>query len=255
MNVIWKNSRVRLLAAFGLCTLIPFGLGYFLFFIKTYQFLEYYWFRLADVMLPFLGSLLLVHQFSRFYRKYDINHLDRRFRLAVISVMAFGIVAFYAGALLKATQERLYSRRARLGYDGFVASSLRDPIKWIRAKTSKDSVFLVNPFFNEFQLLAQRSILVSFKEIPQSPEKIIEWFDRIKFSNGWRAPALTGYASHVEIEQNYNQLSEEQLKTGAELYGFRYYLCIDRNLPHFKKVFSNGMFAIFDLRASSDSPP
>jgi hypothetical protein len=96
---------------------------------------------------------------------------------------------------------------------------------WIRGNTPVDAVFLVTPNDEEFRVLAQRSIIVNFKAVPQLSGELIEWRRRmenvLELSDLRTLPRP--HANTVRaIRDRFDALPADRLAATARRYGARY---------------------------------
>lgn len=134
--------------------------------------LRFYWFRLADVMLP-LGAALAAVRFVS-------NRLQRRQRGAQWVVAAAVAVALlhtggYAGARLFPTVPRADAGRV---YD---FPAWRDVCQWIgqSGQIPPQARFLTPRMAQTFKWYARRSEVATWKDIPQDAPSVVRWWNTL----------------------------------------------------------------------------
>ncbi|MEX1041440.1 MAG: DUF6798 domain-containing protein [Pirellulaceae bacterium] len=167
--------------------------------------LRFYWFRMADVMVP-VGlamnlSLLVMHRPP--LRKRSIRDVPLAFAILLILI---GIVDRVESGWLA---EHPPARRDN--YSSY--EDWRATCAWIRENTPNDARFLTPQRLTTFKWYAQRSEVFTIKDIPQDSAAILEWRKRrSQFRFSWRSHAV---------------FSEENIRVLAERYGFDY-VVLDR---------------------------
>ncbi|MEQ8846404.1 DUF6798 domain-containing protein [Botrimarina sp.] len=125
--------------------------------------LKYYWFRLADIATPAAAVVLLMR---------ELAICAERRRGAVVVAAASVAAAWYVGyhAIRHAQQPPPPADQ-----------SMEDPVAWaqmtdwIRENTPEGSRFLVPRQSHTFKWRAERPEVVTWKDIPQDAESMVEW--------------------------------------------------------------------------------
>lgn len=146
--------------------------------------LRFYWFRLADVMVPCGVALLLLVAIER----WRILRPDRA-RWALIALLLgtclpLAIANFQRqqrpvpGAVLQS----YYPQRYELPWDQFEQEfhDWQRVCVWIQAETPADAIFLTPRAQQTFKWYAQRAEVVSVKDVPQDAQGIVAWRARIR---------------------------------------------------------------------------
>ena len=120
-------------------------------------------------------------------------------------------------------------------------------LEWISENTPKDAIFLVDPTMSDFYIYAQRAIFVSWRHSPQSASDILEWYERIKLSNGNRNPEKRGYSSQKELSTNFYHLDDDQIRQIANSHRIGFYLGLPYQQLPFERLYSNSSFAIYKV--------
>ena len=142
----------------------------------VYGMLRFYWFRLADGLLP-LGLCVLLTQFifsAQLFGSSVQQTLRRTFLVAV--VLAFStydsVIQSKHWPLL--TDDCISRSDKRIDADSWV-----DVCQWIQEETSPTDCFLTPRGASSFLWRAQRPEVVAWKNVPQDPVSILEWRQRI----------------------------------------------------------------------------
>ena len=177
--------------------------------------LKFYWFRLADFALPATISLACC-----FVIAYWLELENDVFRRA--SSVIFTICVFLAAALLFVERHQLQipnaDARSLPQYpdsEERFRQSQQNWVKvcdWVRENTSEDAVFLTPYQQQTFKWYALRTEVVSWKDIPQDADSIVQWRQRLK---------------DIQEPQQYSELgllvyTDEQLTDLAQKYGANY---------------------------------
>lgn len=192
--------------------------------------LKYYWFRLADVMVPVAGSFLLLGLFhQRLADHYRVASIGLTLLTAVSAASSFLSVqaVMRDPRPLGITQAAPSSESHRLKRIRFRDWQLA--CGWISENLPSDALVLTPRHQQTFKWYAQRSEFVNWKDVPQNASAIVEWKERM----------LAAYPPE-SVWQGLAGLGEARLIELAERYGFQFIL-IDRSRsrrrPEFERVF------------------
>jgi hypothetical protein len=182
------------LAAFGL------GLSLLTLFYEPWRpqsisLLRYYWFRTADVLLP-IGVVLLGCRWasnrrtatpSDRYVSAIANPSLFASEKKLLLVFAWLCLAWECGRVWQSTMgdPRSNADKASLPSDQDPQRSRaiyhhwRNACQWIRSHTAADALFLTPRSQQTFKWYAQRSEVVSWKDVPQDSRGLLEWQQRV----------------------------------------------------------------------------
>ncbi|MGI9430425.1 MAG: DUF6798 domain-containing protein [Bythopirellula sp.] len=132
------------------------------------RFLKYYWFRLADIALPVAVSLGL------FSLAQTMIHRQRKWGFALLTLC----LALPTCHLFNTTWARFEAPRPPADRKMNHYASYRAACDWIRENTPQAAVFLVPRRAQSFKWNANRSDLVTWKDVPQNAADLITWRDR-----------------------------------------------------------------------------
>ena len=177
--------------------------------------LKFYWFRLADFALPATISLACC-----FVIAYWLELENDVFRRA--SSVIFTVCVFLAAALLFVERHQLRIPNADVrslpqypDSEERFRQSQQNWVKvceWVRENTAEDAVFLTPYQQQTFKWYALRIEVVSWKDIPQDANSIVQWQQRLK---------------DIQEPQQYSELgllvyNDDQLTELAQKYGADY---------------------------------
>ncbi|MBM4003093.1 MAG: hypothetical protein FJ295_07350 [Planctomycetes bacterium] len=144
--------------------------------------LRYYWFRLSDVALP-AGLALTVVGLLRAYRDAPTTLSRSTFSVALLCVLA----NLAANVVSRGWEANVGSGRAALGGAEFALKEhpqlyrqWRDCCAWIREHTPADARCLTPRWQQTFKWFAERSEVVTWKDIPQDARSVVAWWERLE---------------------------------------------------------------------------
>lgn len=104
-----------------------------------------------------------------------------------------------------------------------------------KANTPADAVFYTPPRMGEFRYLAERAIVVDFAAYPFQDLSMREWYRRIADCYG--VSPLMGFDSVTQLNLTVYRISDEELKTLSDRYGFNYAVVYDSTETYYPIVF------------------
>jgi hypothetical protein len=211
------TTALRLASLVGMA-LIPFGIGLLIApFDLTGRWLQYYPFRLGDVLLP-LGTCLLL----ACALQHSIGvRFQRSFRLACILLLGLslglGVPNFY--------QQVLAVEDFPAEVQG-VDPAWRNFTRWIRRETPKGALVISPPVeFTNFTWLTRRPTIAKFKFLPQNSPGILDWYERLTDLGGgegvWAGATRSKDNPDViedQLTAGYYQLTAAQVQTLMQKY-------------------------------------
>ena len=200
-------------------------------------FLQYYLFRMADVLLPLslyvFVALSLQHLPSRKLRKL---------------VWAAGWVA-----VILVTSNRIYHFPKRVAtlneYPGKaqkVSREWRELCQWVRYNTRRNDLFIVPPKgATTFSLLTQRRMLGTFKQVPLSGG-LNEWYTRMSDLAATNQPwPKRGFAAANWLLERYRKLNTDQVKGLMAKYSAKFFITRNSHSLGLPKEFENAHYVIY----------
>lgn len=211
------------LAMFAGLTMVPFlaGLAIAL-FDRTGAILQYYPFRLGDVMVPLTTYLLL-----GFIVQQKLQLLSPKIAkgicliglgISIIPILST-LPAEFNSAIQFPSAHREISRASLRLYE------------YINQSTPGDATIITSPVdMTEFTWLTERSTIAKFKFLPQSEQGIVEWTERLSdLSNDNTWTAIDPWQDQRDeirdrLEAGYNQLTTEQAVSLMQKYEASYFV-------------------------------
>lgn len=177
------------LILFSGLTMVPFLLGILVApFDAEGKLLQYYPFRLGDVMLPLATFLLLA-----VWLEQQLRYWNPR-AWAIIGIALLVILA------VSQTEKFVNSIEDIQGYPDTQQESdeeWRDLCGWIRNNTPEDALFVTLPLNrNSFTWMTERAIVANYKFLPQTAKEIVEWYGRM---DDLTAGTLSSMATDPEL--------------------------------------------------------
>ncbi|MBC8386337.1 MAG: hypothetical protein H8E09_00685 [Gammaproteobacteria bacterium] len=210
---------------------------------KYFDLLALYPYRVAAVTWPLISAIYFSNLLLHSWRKRQVilsKKLLLSFFLSVIVILIPLTYAFYGW--ISDTPKLLEGTKGN-------AQKIDDnkTYAWIKNHTPIDSVVLANPCRGDFWFSAERAMVVNFKLTPVNIN-YHEWYRRMFTLNRSKDFAGNGFGACADLDQNFNALSEEQLKNIQLLYRTDYYLSDIERLDLYRcLVFRGEVNFIYDL--------
>ena len=154
--------------------------------------LQFYWFRLADVIVPASCGLSLAYHLSR-------EHVLRRapLRLAVVLgsalILMVPLYALYQAKGIPPADRKFTPHRKEFDDWRAVCAAAREV-------SPPDALFLTPKYAHTFKWYAQRGEVGTWKEMPQDAASILEWNDRLAKMHLWGADGILPLAERSAAE-------------------------------------------------------
>ncbi|NET58446.1 MAG: hypothetical protein F6K47_20510 [Symploca sp. SIO2E6] len=236
------------LAEFTLITLVPFVLGLAITPLDTQgQLLQYFFFRLGDIMLPLNSCLLLVCALEQTF----IGSKQRLFSLFCILLLsiAVSILSFnFYHSLLAVTQFP--------GKEQGVEPEWQDMCTWIKTNTPHNTLVISPPVeFVNFTWLTERPTIVKFRLLPSVSASLIEWIERLNDLSG----DLNPWPSEDSKEDNrgeirhalttgYYSLQTPQVESLMLKYHANYFVTRSEHQLELPIAYQNSLFVFYHKR-------
>jgi hypothetical protein len=146
----------------------------------AFRLLRLYWFRLADFAVPSVIVLTLATLLSRaeVWKGTRGRIIGFSFGILILA-MCLAIYERHRDARPRADQASLWSfSEERKTND--VYRNWRAVCEWIKTNTPNDAVFITPADQQTFKWYAHRAEVVSWKDMPQDAQSIVEWWNRVK---------------------------------------------------------------------------
>ncbi len=245
---IVKDRKYKILSSFGLSSFIFFVIGFIIYWSNKWHLLKFFWFRFPDTILPFVSffcffSLLFCYLGKiKFIRNRQVLTKSITFLFLLISISA---VAYSVKRMVKYVKPIIAD--TRYFYLKDTEEEMTDVMLWISKNTDESSVFLVNPFIDNFYVGAERGAFVLYKAGPFTEEKYAEWYERLKICNGNKELTQYSKKNRQEVEQSFYALSQEEIQRINERYGMDYYVGLEGRALQLPVVYNNEKYAIYSL--------
>jgi hypothetical protein len=204
--------------------------------------LRYYWFRLADAMVPLGVALGIVASAAAAAR---LRPYRASWSLGIVAGIASLHLAGYA-------IDRLYPTRPRADkenkIDDYVA--WRHLTNWVARHTPDDALFLTPRSQQTFNWYTGRSEVVTWKNIPQNASGIVEWWGRLNDIYG--QPAAEGPESWHDSLVDVPIARLQQL---AGKYGFEYMVMKAEPPMPLPVVYRNETYVVYRMPYANGSAP
>jgi hypothetical protein len=214
------SNRVALFQ-FTLICLVAFLIGVIAApFDAQGKLLQYYPFRLGDVLLPLSAWLLFACALQQSISKQ---------KQKVFLLVSAALVALSFSIQLSLSKGQM----SALNRFPSVASELKDVCAWVRENTPKATTVISSPLENEeFSWLSERATIAKFKFLPQTKAGILEWYERLVDLSGGTFSFPTnfdrGFSSFKDIaeplSEHYGRLTTAQIEALEVKYNADYFL-------------------------------
>lgn len=110
-----------------------------------------------------------------------------------------------------------------------------DIANFAKTNTPADAIFYTPPRMGEFRYLAERAIVVDFAAYPFQDLSMREWYQRIADCYG--VSPLLGFDSLTQLNLTVYHISDEELKSLSDKYGFEYAVVYDSTMTNYPIIF------------------
>jgi len=213
------------------------------------QLLRFYWFRAADGLVPLVAAVLVID-----WLRWGPGEDDQRSpqRTAAVGV-AFSLLVLAVGWDLAMQRghwpgdEGTTACRADRHVD---AADWQEVCKWIAEHTPQEAVFLTPRGAATFTWWTSRAEVVSWKNMPQDPESVVAWRQRI-----FDLFSPEGNDSLKGLERSTASLGEARVREVAERYGADHIVVpqkvienLGEPLPAAERLHVNDSYSVYRLR-------
>lgn len=205
--------------------------------------LQYYPFRVGDVLLPLATYLLLA---AGLQNSLAQGSAAWRRRIAAVSLgllLAAGLVQ----SVIASKQLFALSRFPAL------EPEFKQLCAWVKQETPAGSTVITSPVdFVEFTWLAERPTIAKYKLLPQTKAGILEWYERLGDLNGGSFPPTgplrtTDHRDPLRqaLRQNYYQLRPAQARALMTKYQANYFMTRTNHRLPFPVLYQNADYLIY----------
>src|SRR5690606_8840895 len=114
--------------------------------------------------------------------------------------------------------------------------------EWCRVNTSPDSLFLTPRLNQTFKWRAERSEVITYKDVPQDAESLLEWKRRM--DDVFRLAGAGG----LPMPAGLGQLGTERIRELAHKYGFEYVVTTVDYPLELPVEFQNETYVVYRVR-------
>ena len=217
---------------YGVAWMEPFDSG------VVYSLLKYYWFRLSDGLMPLALALVVATCFS------EPEVIKKLF--GSVAIARWGIVLLLAIDLVSESRHwPLPGRDVQPRSDKFLhVDAWHDVCQWSSKHTSETACFIVPRRASTFVWNTGRAEVVSWKNIPQAAESIVEWRQRIvtcfsrdgTLRNMETDAAMIGRKHLIEIARQYGA---DHAIAAAKIQ--------DLEGPGLRRLYVNDFYAVYHI--------
>lgn len=238
------------LAEFTLIALVPFILGLIVApFDSQGSLLQYYPFRLGDILLPLSTCLLFACVLEQTFTGRTRRGLVLACLLLLSWMCSTQIVQFH--------EQLVALPRFPSQEQGVENPEWKQLCGWVRTHTPKNAVVVSSPGeFESFTWLAQRPTIAKFKLLPQTKAGIVAWYERLTDLSGnlYPWPDVTnteddGTEIKAEIKNKlttgYNHLTTAQAETLMVKYRADYFVTRIEHQLDLPIAYRNSLYILY----------
>lgn len=208
--------------------------------------LRFYWFRLADVIVPLsLAASVAAVLENDAASARAFGPAPRMLRLAITVLLVLGVAAQGAHWPLPGRPALFARADAKVDPAGWA-----DICRWVRDHTPADACFLTPRGSASFAWRTDRREVVSWKNSPQDPASLVAWRTRI-------TDCFAPRTSLAGMEQSTVALGPERVRLAADRYGATHAI-VPLDAPRLaempgERLHDNGIYAVYRLDAAAAS--
>ncbi|MGH7140256.1 MAG: DUF6798 domain-containing protein, partial [Pirellulales bacterium] len=205
--------------------------------------LRYYWFRLADVMLPVGIALGGVLKLAGESPKSKVQSPKSWWYVGGWLAVFAALVVYARGDYAAWT---LFQNIPRADKYGKVLSheDWRDACRWMADNAPRDALAITPRMAQSFTWYAGRGQVVSWKDLPQNAEAVARWWQRLEDIYAMPHPEFQG-----RWHESLTEVSAERLRRLGQKYGAAY-LVVEAEPPiELPRAYRNGSYAVYLLNA------
>ena len=169
------------------------------------------------------------------------------YRNVVPMILLFSIIGLFA--VNRYYNIPLFSKYLDKWQPIITLSDLKGPefdiARYANINTPMDAVFLTPPSFGHFRIVAERAIVLDFKNFSQMQkwyERVIDCYGEVK---------STGFRGMQEMERNYKDITDDKIIFVAKKYGVSYAVLYKETLSNFPVVFQNKSYKMIRVEAEN----
>ncbi len=213
------------------------------------QLLRFYWFRSADGLVP-LGAAVLVIDWLRWGPATDEARSPQRGAAVTAAFIVLFAAVCWDLVLQRDHWPQADGAVTNRGDKHVDADAWREACDWIADNTPADAVFLTPRGAATFTWWTSRAEVVSWKNMPQDPESVVAWRQRI-----FDLFSPEGDDSLKGLERSTASLGEARVREVAERYGADHIVVpqkviddLGEPLPEAERLHANSGYVVYRLR-------
>ncbi|AFZ52100.1 DUF6798 domain-containing protein [Dactylococcopsis salina] len=252
--VFMSRQRKRLssqhfdLAILAGTLMIPFWLGLIVSpFDQEGKFLQYYPFRVGDVLFPLITSFLL------------ISALEKGSKGIAKKIFIFlGIAVLTVTCVIQGQDfyETFIELKNFPSNPQSVNQEWKEMCYWIKENTPKDSVFISHPVDGvSFSWLSERGTIAKYKLMPPSSLPVLEWYQRLNDLSGDINPWQTQGKRNLNkddfataMSEGYQGLTTKQVDTLMVKYKANYAVTNAQHKLNFPIIHKNSRYLLYQKK-------
>jgi hypothetical protein len=239
----WQYIARMELAQFTFISLIPFIFGLIVApFDRQGKLLQYYPFRLGDMMLPLNTCLLFVCVLEQTFRGQT-----RRLLLTICMILLSVKCSIQAVTFEK--------QILTLGQFPNVNPEFKALCSWVRIHTPANTTVVSPPVdFVEFTWMAERPTIANFKLLPQTKASILLWYERLSDLSG--LPVATLAQKNKQefkrmLANGYDRLTTDRANDLMTKYQATYFMTNAEHQLDFPTAYHNSHYVLYAKNTSS----
>lgn len=234
------DPAVRQLTRYAGVALVPFLIGLVVARVDhDGRWLQFYWFRFADVMVPLITALVVFRVTLEWIRRWLGS-------CRYLALAAWLLVLGWLGVQVRVMVQAVPRLQAVAECGPGRSHQWAETCAWIQAHTPRDAVFLVPPWEAEsFPWLARRAMVGTFKQVVLSgglPAWYRKMTDLGAFSEPWPA---RGYEARHALTEAYAGMSAERTRALLEKYRADYVVVGAQHDYPWPMLYRNPDFAVY----------
>ncbi len=244
MITLWKRKEQPQLdlGIFALCTMIPFLFGVIISPWDTQgKILQYYPFRLGDIMFPLITCLLFLYLLQSLFFQDKIGKQGFIF----FCVLVLSISVFVQG---KDFYESAIALQDFPSKDQMVNPEWKEMCSWIRENTDNNERFISHPIEDiTFTWLSERATIVKYKFVPAVSAAVAEWYQRLNDLSGTIDLTKAEDKKTLEklLHQGYPTLTTEQVRALMDKYEANYIVTNINHKLDLETVHQNSIYILY----------
>lgn len=236
------------MAELAALALVAFGLGVAIApWDHQGQLLQYYPFRLGDILLPLSTALILSAALEQ------TLHRQKRHKWMVTGTLIIAISVCMVQIPIATAQ--IQSLTHFPGEQQDVSKEWKDMCHWVQTQTPPNAVVITAPTEHpSFSWLAERSIVANYKLLPQNKTAIWNWYERMSDLSGGKWPNSTSrfqQKSQIkqQLSQGYQNLSAIEIKALMTKYQASYFITSRKDLS-LPIAYENNSYSLYSNPSS-----